>query len=217
VSAAATKNLKALLRKIGDVPPPAPPPSADPVAVLVMSFMLWESSTPKATVAFQRLLEQASDFNDLRVSMPAEIVEITGERGVLALERAQRLRAALRDVYAREHQVSLAHLPKQGKRDIRKYVETLDGVVPYVAARVQLLCFDTHAIPVDEQLRELLVEAGIAAPDATSADVSAWLARQVKANEAVGVHAQLQAWVDEAAAAGRRRKRPSQKKKVGSE
>ena len=154
----AAKKLSALLKKIGPSKAPANLPHGDdPIAVLVMSFLMWEATTDKAIAGYSRLFEQVVDFNDLRVSMPHETAEILGPRYPRVLDRCQRLRAVLRNIYLREHAMILNSLKDTGKRDARKYIESLEGIVPYVASRVLVLSFDTHAIPVDYQLRAQLI------------------------------------------------------------
>jgi endonuclease III len=207
--APSTKNFKALVKRLdGAALPPVLPGSGDPVSVLIQSFLLWEASAERAAAAYRRLIESVVDFNDLRVTMPSEIVELIGERYPNAAERAQRLRAALRDVYLREHEMSLLRLQKLGKREVKKYVETLDGIVPYVAARLLLLCFETHSLPVDEQLRRRLVETQVADAGIGIDDLAAWLTRQVKPEDGVRIHHALQAWVDSGPARARGRGRP---------
>ena len=195
----AAKKFSALLKKIGPVAPPAFPSSDDPVGVLVMSMLLWESSTDKALAAYVRLMEQVVDFNDLRVCMPHETVEIIGPRYPRALDRAQRLRAVLRNVYLREHAMKLDRLPSTGKREIKKYIESLEGIVPYAASRVLLLSFDTHALPVDDQLRTHLIEAEVVDASIEIPELSTWLASQVKAGESAATHFALQSWIDDVA------------------
>lgn len=210
-AAAGAKKLAALLKKIGSCDPPAPAPMPetqvvdeaqqsperhDAIATLVMSFLLWESTSDKAQAAYERMLDSVVDFNDLRVCMPHETVEMIGPRYPLALNRAQRLRAVLRNIYLREHAVSLDKPAAAGKREMKKYVESLEGVVPYVAARVLLLCFDTHCIPVDEQLRTALIEAEVADASVEVPELSTWLASQVRSADGPAVHAALQGWMD---------------------
>lgn len=217
-------RLAALLKKIGpgDAPPfttvrfhpgaaPAVPAEAaegaaapveaapDPIATLVTSFLLWESTTHAAVTAYNRVLKYVVDFNDLRVSLPQEAAKIVGERYPMSVERCQRLRAVMRDIFHREHAVSLNHLRAQGKREVRRYIESLEGMVPYVSARLLLICFDTHVIPVDEQLRGRLIEAGAADESADVAELSAFLSRQVRAEDGLKVHYAIQRWVDQMA------------------
>ena len=214
-AAVGAKKLSALLRKIGHAAPPviavtpgnddeassvAEAARHDAIATLVMSFLLWESSVDKAQAAYDRILESVVDFNDLRVSMPHETVEMIGPRYPLALNRTQRLRASLRNIYLREHAVSLDKPAAAGKRDLKKYVESLEGMVPYVANRVLLLCFDTHGVPVDEQLRTALIEAEVADASVEVPELASWLASQIRAGDAVAAHAALQSWMDHKAA-----------------
>jgi endonuclease III len=190
------KKLTALLKKLPAGEPPGFPEVDDPVAVLVASFLLWESNSSAAGEAYQRIVDAVVDFNDLRVSMPVEIAEWLGDSSPLGAERCQRLRAALRNIYLREHEVTLAPLADAGKREIKKYVESIEGVPPYVSARTLLMSFDAHAIPVDEQLRARLVEEGACDPEADVHELSAWLARQIKASDARAAHLAFQAWID---------------------
>ncbi len=215
---ASDKKFTSVLRQRKRMPPAEPEESTDAVEVLVKSFLLWDSTTTKASAAYKRIMDQVVDFNDLRVSMPHEMVEWVGPRYPRALERCQRLRAALRHTYNREHAVSLETLHSMGRREVRHYLRSLDGVAPYVADRVTLLCFDAHCIPVDERLRGAMVDAGVCDDSITVAELSSWLARQIKAADAVTTHHALQSWSDSAASATTPRPRAprTRKKAAGS-
>jgi hypothetical protein len=200
----AAKKLSALLRKLGSGSPPRELPSTeDPIGTIVVSMLLWDSTTERAVAGFQKLMNEAVDYNDLRVCMPHETIEILGVRYPRVQERCQRLRAVLRGIYLREHAVSLDSLKGQGKREVKKYIESLDGITPYASSRVLLLSFDTHAVPVDEQLKDLLVDGEVCEPDVEISDLSAWLAAQIKAEDAAAAHYGLQAWSDKHGSGGR--------------
>jgi endonuclease III len=196
---ACAKKLRSLLEGLETPQTPEFPDSSDPIATLILSFFMWESTTERAIACYDRLRSHTVSFNDLRVSMPHEMVEWLEDDDALNLERAQRLRAVLRNVFLREHAVSLDALNDYGKREVRKYIDSLEGIVPYVASRVMLVCFETHAVPVDGQLREMLIEQGAADESAGVAELSAWMARQIRADESRDAHHKLQAWVDRAA------------------
>lgn len=196
---AATNSAKALndlMKKLGTPEPIVYPDADDPVAVLVMSMLLWDANSSKAITAYQKLRSSVVDFNELRVCMPQELVDHVGVRYPNASERCQRMRAALNDVFRREHDVKLDHLKGFGKREVKKYVESLDGIVPYASARVQLMCFDTHAMPADEQLRKMLISAAVIEESLEVADVSNWLTRYVKSGDGIAAHTALQTWVE---------------------
>lgn len=207
-----SKKLNGIIKKFAPAAPPEFPDRDDSVAMLVQSFLMWEATTDKAMTAYQRLLDSVVDFNDLRVSMPFEIVEIIGARYPLALERSERLRATLRDVYLREHIVNFDGLKDLGKREIKKYFDSLDGITPYIAGRVLLISFGVHGLPVDEQLRVRLIEECSVPGDMDEKGLANWLSRQIKADDSLDAHFTLQAWMD--AGKGRTGRSSAGKKKT---
>lgn len=213
------KKLKALLSK--EKPPAQPvwPEGAGVLEVLVHSFLLWECTAEKAQAAWEKIQDAVVDYNELRVTMPQEVGALIGARYPRAAERCERLRATLRDIYLREHAIELDQLRGQGKREIKKYLDSLDGAPPFVSSRVQLLCFDIHSIPVDEQLRRALIEAGAADEEADVNALSTWLSRQIKAADAAAAHAALQRWAEGQSRRGERRtsaRKPTAKKKAAT-
>lgn len=194
-SAASLKKLNVLLKKISS-PAREAPSKGDPLATLVMSFLMWESTTEKAVAAYKRIMERVVDFNDLRVCMPHETVDLIGARYPRALDRCQRLRAVLRNVYLREHSVTLSRLASSSKRDAKRYIETLEGMVPYVSARMLLLEYDTHCIPVDDQLRTQLIEAEIVDASVEVPELAVWLTNHIKQSDGVQAHLAFQSWVE---------------------
>lgn len=163
----------------------------------VFSFMLWETTTAQAQTGFKRLRDSFVDLNELRVCFPEEICAAIGERFPRSRERATRLRAVLNDIYRREHGLSLARLADQPKREARTYLESLEGMPPFVAARVALLCFGSHAVPIDERLLAMLTAERAIEPELTVEEAAGWIERQVRANEAATTHLLLRRWTDE--------------------
>lgn len=199
------------------------PDQGDPIAVLVQSILLWQSTTEKAATAYERIRKTFLDWNDLRVSMPAEVMDVIGPRYPEAEDRCRRLRAILQGVYRREHEMGFGVAEAAGKRSLRKYLEALEGMVPYVAERMLLVGFGGHGLPVDETLRLHLVAEGIVEETADDAEAAAVLLRHVKAADALQVHLALQAWTDavgppkaRSSAVGSRRKTGSSAPKSGS-
>jgi len=179
------------------------------VQELVFSFLLWDASTTQARNLMKRLCETFVDLNELRVCLADELAEVFGDRYPRAWERAQRLRATLHDLYKREHGMRLSHLAQSGKRDTRGYLDSLDGIPAFVAARMFLLGFGGHAIPCDSRLVELLADEGAIDKDMTDpADAGSWLERQIRAADAQEAGLLLQAWSDEKGSAPKREKRP---------
>lgn len=167
----------------------------------VRAFLAWESTLARADEALARIAGAVVDVNELRVCLPDELAGLLGgdgpvSRGGSLGERVVRLRAALGDVYKREHQVRLGHLAGKSKRDARAYLESLKGVPPYVSARTALLALEAHAVPLDEHLRQRLVACGVLDAETDVVAGAAQLERMVKAEDALEVHHLLQAWCD---------------------
>jgi len=87
------------LRQQFEVPEPE---RIDPVTQLVIGFLMWEASSLLADEALRTLHREFVDFNELRIALPVEVAELLGPHYPRALERADRLHAALNDLYARE-------------------------------------------------------------------------------------------------------------------
>lgn len=162
--------------------------------MLVYSFLLWESTPRQAAAGLQRLGEAIIDLNDLRVAMPAEIAEVTGMRDGLAGERTARLRAVLNDIFRREHLVTLSRLESISKREVRDYLDALEGMPLFVSARVTLLGFGGHAIPIDGRLQKMLASEGVLESGIAPDDAERWLERQIRATDAVDIALLLEGW-----------------------
>jgi hypothetical protein len=194
-----SKNLTKLLKSLASAYPDAPPLRPESPAVitamdeLVYSFLLWESTHHRAANAYKRLRDAFVDDNELRVTRNEEIMAVLGKTYPHAEERVMRLRAALRDVYLREHAVSLEKAKTLAKREARKYVESLEGMHPFVAARVVLLGFGGHAVPLEDRLLDKLAEAGVVDDGADVVKAQGSLERMVKAADAAEAAQLLQA------------------------
>jgi len=175
--------------------PPHKPDEVGPaIHLLLYSFMLWESTPTPAAQSLARLYDSFVDLNELRVAFAHEIAESLGQADVYAAERAERVRATLNDMYAREHAVSIDHLAEAPKREVRDYLESLEGMPGFVAARVTLLCFGGHAIPVDALLADKLCEAGVIAPSVSPDKAGRWLERHIRAGQAHEAVLLMDAW-----------------------
>jgi hypothetical protein len=124
------------------------------------------------------------------------MVDLMGVNYPQAEARAKRLKSVLNSIYGREHNVCVDSLEGAGKRDIREYFETLNGITTFVCNRVIAMSYEVAAIPVDDRTNNALIASGVVHEDSTVTDTSAWLARQVKANEVCEVHVSLHSWVE---------------------
>ena len=192
------RALNSLVRAIkGKYAPDDDLPDRTPLEELIYSYVLWEAPASKADAAYRRLTHHIVDLNELRVCRPPEIISVLGKSYPLVEERAMRIKASLQEIYLREFAVTLDKCAALNKRDARKYLDTLDGMPPFVAARVVLLRLGGHAIPVDDKLLSRLVARGVVEPDYDCAKAEGVLERHVKADDAILIHRTLQAWSDD--------------------
>lgn len=195
------KQLASLLTQLGRHYEPEPAAERDPVTQLVLGFLEYEATREQAEEALGRILEPMVDANDLRVSLLEEVVDLLGRDYPLAEQRVARMLQSLHEVYQREHSMQMRGAEKAGKKDQRFYLDTLPGMVPYVAAKVMLVSFGAHAMPVDRRMVALLAGEQIVTAGAEPGQVEPWMLRQVKAERGMKAHLLLQAWADDNAVA----------------
>ncbi len=203
------KKLTALLRRLKKRFSPEPPTPPEPTVQLVLSFLQWEATQKDAEQAYPRLMDGLVDLNELRVSFTSELVSRLGPNYPRAEERLARLREAMNEIYRREHHFEMRSILRASKKEQRAYLDTLPGMTPFVAAQVTLIAFGGHAMPVDSKLAALLANEGVIDPQAEPAEVEGFLARHIKAEDALESHLLLQAWADS-------RKRPALRTAAGA-
>jgi endonuclease III len=180
----------------------ADPNAVDPVALLISSFLMYDAPSHMAEAAMQKIRSATVDFNEFRVSLVEEMVQMIGVRYPRAEERCKALRRVLYDIFRHHHKVSLSHLEGHPKQHIRAYLDNLDGMIAYVSNRVCLLRYGVHAIPVDQTTHELLVEEGALSPTVSLSDAAGVLERNIRAGHGLESYFALQAAADKRHAAG---------------
>ena len=176
----AGKALKRLLGKAKNAENPFPGVT-DATQVLIQSFLVWEWNGSRASSTWARMVEDVTDLNELRVTVVDDYLEYFGGGCPRAEERADRLRATLRGVFHREHSTDLSGPAGGPKKEFREYLDSLEGMTPFVAARTALIAAGSHAVPVDERTLRLLVKSGVVDADATIDSASQTMSRLVTA------------------------------------
>lgn len=190
------KAFAAVLKKAKSAYKGEEPEALEPIAELVFSYLVWNATTKQADTAYGKIMAQVVDLNELRVSHASEVIDLIGVRYPDAQQRVIRLLETMMEVYEREYDYKMTSIASSSKREQREYLDTLPAIPPFVAARVALLAYGAHAMPVDDRMLTLLVKAGVLEPETTPAEAEAWLMRQVKAGEAQEAYLALQAWAD---------------------
>lgn len=207
MSADPVKKLHAFIKRL----PPLPeareserPTShtSDPLVLeLVRSFFIWEVGSRAGARSLSQLEAATADYNEVRVCLPHEVGRIVTHHDAKFEERVLRLRSVLNDVYRREHDLLLSHLMQLPKRDARAYLESLDGMPPFVSARLCVTVLGAHGVPVDSRvIAALTAEKALPSEleSASHGECASWLEHHIRADEAASVHARLEAHLDTA-------------------
>ena len=180
--AARLKKVYAKVRQ-ATAKPELPEPD-DPLYRLGIAILGVKYGDAEARRAVDRLLTVMTDWNEVRVSRPAEINAAMGDANPGRLEYCQRLINVLQSIYNRENRLSLDGLKQLGRREARQYLEGLNGVDEYTVASVALWSLGGHGIPIDDRLLQALRDAELAHPAADRGEIQAFLERHVAASEA---------------------------------
>ena len=124
------------------------PESFDVTTELLLGCLSGYMTENKSRTALNKLRNNFVDYNELRVTRTAEVIEILG-RGFSPYRPVfdQMLRL-LRSIFDEQDHLDLEHLKHLGKREARAFLEELDGATPYVVSRAMLRGLEGHAFPV---------------------------------------------------------------------
>lgn len=175
---------RAFTKQRAGFPNPVVPEPDDPLRRLAIGVLGVERGDDEASRALDSALKEMVDWNEMRVSNGPELNQATGNRIPNGVKRCQQLIRALQAVYDRENTLSLDRLHGIARREARHYLEELDGLDEYAVASIILWSLGGHAIPVNDKLLKSLRDADLVHPEATRAEIQAFLERHVGASQA---------------------------------
>lgn len=170
------------------------------VEVMIVALLEANAARKAAMSAYLTLKDEYVDLNDLRVSQTKEIVDSIGRDYPQAREKAEVLVKAMNSVFDRTCQMTMAYMEKMPKRDLRKHLVGL-GLGSYASAVLMLYVFDSHAIPVDQDLVDSLALEEYVHPGSEIEDVQGFLERIVPQKDAIGAHDLFRSYVEKSAKA----------------
>lgn len=183
---------KSLRTKLGKVNRPA---TTDPITQIILGVFSRDMPEAKAREVLDKLREMVVDYNELRVIPPGELADVVGEYPEVRT-KCEDVSRALNKIFAWEHTVSLDRLTDAPKLEVANYLSNISGLEAYTRARVRLLAFGHHAIPLDEAMWAYARQEEIVDPKATIEEAQAFLERQIEEADALDFVALLkkQAW-----------------------
>ncbi|MGH2536591.1 MAG: endonuclease III domain-containing protein [Candidatus Promineifilaceae bacterium] len=143
---------------------PEPGPRLDPISELVNTFLSQNTTDVNRDRAFARLRERFPDWEAV-MSAPEDEVEATIRPAGLAGQKAPRIQAALRHIYAQEGRLSLDFLADVPLEEAKRWLTELRGVGPKTAAIVLLFALGRPAFPVDTHVHRVSRRLGLIGPN----------------------------------------------------
>jgi endonuclease III len=124
-------------------------PESKPILEELIYSLLREGTTAdKAEKAYNRLLKQFFDWNEIRVSTPGEIAECIRELPD-AITRAQRIIGVLHEWFELTFTFSMEDLAKKGVKEGARKISRLKDANEFSVAWVVQRGLGGHAIPLD--------------------------------------------------------------------
>ncbi|MFH1746792.1 MAG: hypothetical protein ABIG44_07075 [Planctomycetota bacterium] len=187
-----------LRTKLGKVRPPS---SGDPVAQMILGVLSRDMPESRAHAALDHIRVMVVDYNELRVIPPIELTEMLGDVPDARL-KCEDISRSLNSIFALNHVINLDHLAELSGKDMRAWLDQIDGLEAYTRARIRLLGLRQHAIPLDEAMWGYARAQEIVDKRCPLEEAQAFLERQIAEEDALELVALLkrQAWTEMSAA-----------------
>jgi hypothetical protein len=169
---------------------------ADALTELVRACLTAGATEAKAQAALNKFNSYFVDFNELRVCRPEEMAEVLGNQFPAAKDIAVQILGLLNQIFARRDTLSLVDLAASGKREAKVFLESLEGITPYVVARVMLFSLSGHAFPLHEQMVAMLRGEEVIDSAAPLDDIQGFLERQIPAKNLIKTYRLLRRHAD---------------------
>lgn len=189
---------KSLRSSLGKVNRPQP---GDPIMQLILGVFSRDTQESRAREALDRFHQMVVDYNELRVIPPSELAAGV-EDFPDCRAKCEDISRALNKIFAVEHVVSLERIAAGSKTDAASYLGGLPGLEAYTRARIRLLGFGHHAIPLDEAMWAYARESGMVDETCSLEEAQTFLERQISSEDALEFVALVrkQAWSEFATA-----------------
>jgi len=176
------KQLFTKLKKAGDKTTLVQPDTV--TEYLLLAILSNYGSETRAASAVAKLQTAFVDYNDLRVTPIAEIVEAIGVDFPKCRKAAEEISAALHAVFNQLHHLNLDFLKAGSRRAAEAFINALGGILPHTKAMIIARCAGRHAVPLDEHMYAYLVKSGCIPAATTVEDAQKFLAGRIKERDA---------------------------------
>ena len=183
----------------------------EPLEALIYGIISENVSESAAQSAIKSIASNFVNFNDLRVSLEEEIVEMLGRDTPEIRNTVFVLKNILGNLFRKYDKVSLEALKKIGKRPAKKILEQMEGVSNFAVNYCMLTSLGGHAIPLTARMTEYLRSNELVHPEADEQEIEGFLARQITATNGYEFYALLRGHSE---SDGRKSKKKAEAKSV---
>lgn len=181
------KKIRKMLSSMSRKAQPQAPQGLDAFGLLIEAILQADVPRKAAAGVIEELRAEFVDYNELRVAPVKDITDCMPREFWSAREKAEGLIRSLNAIFDRTCSMSMQHLEKMPKRELRKYLAEI-GLSQYAVALVTMLIFGGHAIPVDQSLVDALEMEKLIAPRSDLADVQGFLERIIAQKDDYAAH-----------------------------
>jgi len=151
----------------------------------IVEFLLWSilttyASESRSVTAISKLQAAMVDYNELRVSPVAEIVEVIGNDFPFCRPAAEEISRTLLAIFNRLHHLNLDFLKTSPRRTAELFLNSLDGIGAHAKAMMIMRRLKGHAVPLDAGMYALLQKTGSIPAGMSSEAAQKWLAPRIK-------------------------------------
>ncbi len=158
-----------------------------PLDELVLTILSQHTSDVNSIRAFDELRQRLPTWDEVAHASLSEIAAAIRSGG-LAVQKAPRIQAALRSIYAQHYDYSLDFLKDMSLEDARDYLTALNGVGPKTAAIVLLFALGRPTLPVDTHIHRVTQRLGLIGPKTTEAQAHRILEPLLEPNQMYTFH-----------------------------
>ena len=158
-----------------------------PLEQLILGILGGQTSERMARQALRRLQEEFVDFNEVRVTRPADLAR-TIQMVADPEEKARRIVAVLQQLFAKNSRVDLDFLTSLPIPQARGVLEQLEGIDQRTVAGVVLLSLGGNALPAEAAVVRVAKRIGLVPRGLTPGEVQQLLEETVPPGEKRNFH-----------------------------
>jgi len=151
--------------------------------ILILCILATNENFSRAKQAMKSLQNMVVDFNELRVTPAAEIVEMLEDHISDAQKVSTDIIKTLNWVFTRFDTLELSELKQKTKTEITRLFEDIPCGHEHARCALLLLGFDVPAMPLDDRMLEFLVMAEALPAEVDLATARGFIERNLKAAE----------------------------------